>query len=190
MESTPMPEPLRRAVHQLVAEAVSNCQDVLTYTEPFVAHDWKRMTLYRSTDAADTMNMAAMLIAAHCQRTGMSTNTLEGYLQVTQQELRSAAPSEEDRAYAAGLAGEALSYEEMRAPANRDRHHKGQVEAEEALRPEYDPMKLFTEACLHGLRARLSEDIDSLDSYLPPQVAAMARKVAEALEVPELATTS
>ncbi|MFI5726851.1 hypothetical protein [Streptomyces cyaneofuscatus] len=55
---------------------------------------------------------------------------------------------------------------------------------------EDDPQKLFTEACLHGLKARLCEDVDSLDSYLPPQVAAMGRKVAEDLEVPELATTS
>jgi hypothetical protein len=54
---------------------------------------------------------------------------------------------------------------------------------------EDDPRKLFTEACLHGLRARLCDDVGSLDSYLPPQVAAMARKVAEALEVPELAAT-
>ncbi|MFH8365131.1 hypothetical protein ACH4FV_36900 [Streptomyces anulatus] len=52
-----------------------------------------------------------------------------------------------------------------------------------------DPQKLFTEACLHGLKARLCEDVDSLDSYLPPQVAAMARRVAETLEVPELAAT-
>ncbi|MFF5977119.1 hypothetical protein ACFY7C_37065 [Streptomyces sp. NPDC012769] len=45
MDSTPMPEPLRQAVHQLVGEAVSNCQEVLQYTEPGFAHDWKRMTL-------------------------------------------------------------------------------------------------------------------------------------------------
>jgi hypothetical protein len=44
--------------------------------------------------------------------------------------------------------------------------------------------------CLHGLRAKLCDDVDSLDGYLQPQVAAMARKVAEALEAPELATTS
>ncbi|MFE2217688.1 hypothetical protein ACFW93_37955 [Streptomyces canus] len=42
MEDTQMPKPLRRAIHQLVAEAVQNCQEVLTYTEPFVAHHWKR----------------------------------------------------------------------------------------------------------------------------------------------------
>ncbi|MEU5583290.1 hypothetical protein ABZ791_37725 [Streptomyces huasconensis] len=50
-------------------------------------------------------------------------------------------------------------------------------------------MKPFTEACLHGLRARLCDDVDALDSYLPPQMAQMARKVADALEVPELAAT-
>lgn len=141
-----MPEPLRRAIHQLVSEGVQNCQEVLRYTEPDQAHTWKRMTLCRATDAADTMNMVALLIAAYCERTGMAADTLQSYLQVGQQELRSAGPQE-------------------------------------------DPQKLFTEACLHGLRARLCEDVDSLDSYLPPQVAAMARRVAEALEVPEPAAT-
>ncbi|MEU1224116.1 hypothetical protein [Streptomyces microflavus] len=63
-------------------------------------------------------------------------------------------------------------------------------QAEQAQRPEEEPQRLFTEACLHGLRAKLCDEVDSLDSYLPPQVAAMARKVAEELEVPELATTS
>ncbi|WP_053695280.1 hypothetical protein [Streptomyces sp. NRRL F-5755] len=54
---------------------------------------------------------------------------------------------------------------------------------------EIDAQRLFTEACLHGLRARLSDDIASLDSGLPPpHVAALARKVAECLEVPEPAT--
>lgn len=40
-----------------------------------------------------------------------------------------------------------------------------------------------------GLKARPCDDIDSLDGYLPPQVAALARKVAEVLEVPELDAT-
>ncbi|MDX3131410.1 hypothetical protein PV367_16865 [Streptomyces europaeiscabiei] len=189
MESTPLPEPLRRAVHHLVSETVQNCQEVLRYTEPDQAHTWKRMTLYRATDAADTMNMVAMLIAAYCQHTGMAADTLQSYLQVGQQELRAAGPQDDDRAHVAGLMGEALSYEALRAPANRMRHHRGQRQAEQAQRPEDDPQKLFTEACLHGLRARLCDDVDALDSYLPPQVAQLARKVAEALEVPELATT-
>ncbi|WP_326763356.1 hypothetical protein OG978_46535 (plasmid) [Streptomyces sp. NBC_01591] len=53
---------------------------------------------------------------------------------------------------------------------------------------EVDEQQLFTEACLHGLRARLCDDVDSLDGYLPPQVAGLARKVAEILEEPQLAT--
>lgn len=183
-----MPEPLRRAIHHLVSEGVQHCQEVLRYTEPDQAHTWKRMTLYRSTDAADTMNMVAMLIAAYCQHTGMARDTLQSYLQVGQQELRSAGPQEDDHAHVAGMVGEALSYEAMRVPANRMRHHRGQQQAEQAQRPEDDPQKLFTEACLHGLRARLCDDVEALDSYLPPQVAAMARRVAECLEVPEPAT--
>ncbi|MEU9775820.1 hypothetical protein AB0E18_14120, partial [Streptomyces sp. NPDC047968] len=99
------------------------------------------------------------------------------------QGCRDHGPHEEDRAHVAGLMGEALSYEVMRAPTNRMRHHRGQRQAEQAQRPEDDPQRLFTEACLHGLKARLCDDVDSLDSYLPPKVAAMARRVAEALEV-------
>ncbi|GGN44951.1 hypothetical protein GCM10012285_28130 [Streptomyces kronopolitis] len=63
---------------------------------------------------------------------------------------------------------------------------QGQLEAKAAQRPEDAPERLFTEACLHGLRARLCDDVDSLDGYLSPQMAAMARKVADALEVPQL----
>ncbi|KPI22869.1 hypothetical protein ACGFZJ_41815 [Streptomyces sp. NPDC048253] len=143
------------------------------------------MTLYRATDAADTMDMVAMLIAAYCERTGMAPHTLQSYLQVGQQEIRAHGTQDEDRAHVAGLMGEALSYEAMQAPTNRMRHHRGQRQAEQAQRPEDDPHKLFTEACLHGLKARLCDDVDSLNSYLPPQMARMARKVAEALEVPE-----
>lgn len=184
-----MPEPLRRAIHHLVSEGVQNCQEVLRYTEPEQAHTWKRMTLYRATDAADTMDMVAMLIAAYCERTGMASHTLQSYLQVEQQAIRAHGTQEEDRAHVAGLMGEELSYEAMRASTNRMRYHRGQRQAEQAQRPEDDPQNLFTEACLHGLRARLCDDVDSLDSYLPPQVAQLARRVAEALEAPELATT-
>jgi hypothetical protein len=46
-----------------------------------------------------------------------------------------------------------------------------------------DEQRLFTVACLHGLRARLCYDVEALDDYLPPHVAKLARKVAEVLEV-------
>ncbi|MEU0456734.1 hypothetical protein ABZ322_27875 [Streptomyces sp. NPDC006129] len=101
---------------------------MLRYTEPDQAQTWKRMTLYRSTDAADTMNMAAMLIAAYCEHTGMAADTLR-----------------------------------------------------QAQRPEDDPQKLFTEACLHGLRARLCDDVESLDSYLPHVATLCPSKVTSAL---------
>jgi hypothetical protein len=42
--------------------------------------------------------------------------------------------------------------------------------------------------CLHGLQARLCDDVASLDSYLPPHVAELARKVASVLEEPQPAT--
>ncbi|MFJ9469090.1 hypothetical protein [Streptomyces caniferus] len=56
MEDPKMPEPLRRAVQRLVSEAVANLQEVLRYTEPDQAHAWKRMTLYRATEASDNLN--------------------------------------------------------------------------------------------------------------------------------------
>ncbi|MEU8848122.1 hypothetical protein AB0C70_18205 [Streptomyces sp. NPDC048564] len=57
--------------------------------------------------------------------------------------------------------------------------------AENAQTPEDDPQKLFTQACLNGLRAKLCEDVDALDRYLPPSMAAMARRVADAVEAPQ-----
>ncbi|MQT03069.1 hypothetical protein FF041_23650 [Streptomyces jumonjinensis] len=179
-----MPEPLRQAVHQLVSEVVMNCQEVLRYTEPDVAHDWKRMTLYRATDAADTMDMAAMLIAAYCQQyTGLPMNTLASYLQIRQQHSRAAGPRESDRQEIAGMLGSPLPPESDTDA--RQWHSWGQGYAEGGLMAEADEQRLFTEACLHGLRARLCDDVDSLDSYLPPHIAELARKVAGVLEVPQ-----
>ncbi|MFC9626954.1 hypothetical protein ACFTXM_45705 [Streptomyces sp. NPDC056930] len=60
----------------------------------------------------------------------------------------------------------------------------GQGYAEGGLMAEADEQRLFTEACLHGLRARLCDDVDALDGCLPPHVAALARTVAGVLEVP------
>ncbi|MFF5976964.1 hypothetical protein ACFY7C_36240 [Streptomyces sp. NPDC012769] len=68
--------------------------------------------------------------------------------------------------------GETLPYEALRAPTNRMRHHRGQWQAEQAQRPAEDPRKLFTEVCLHGLKARLCDGVASLDSYLLPHVEA------------------
>lgn len=47
---------------------------------------------------------------------------------------------------------------------------------------------MFTEACLHGLRARLCDGVKALDSYLPPHVAELARKGTSVLEEPQPAT--
>lgn len=180
-----MPEPLRRAVHQLVSETVQQCQEVLRYTEPDRAHDWKRMTLYRATDAADTMDMASMLIAAYCQRTGMALDTLASYLQIKQQRRRAGGPTDAERAHLAGLLGEEAPAEAQEQGLARTRYWRGQFAAENAQEWEDDPQKLFTEAVLHGLSARLCDDVDALDHYLPPYVAELARKVAGALEVPQ-----
>ncbi|MCG7525155.1 hypothetical protein MHW47_11985 [Streptomyces sp. OfavH-34-F] len=180
-----MPEPLRQAVHQLVSEVVMNCQEVLRYTEPDLARDWKRMTLIRATDASDTMDTAAMLIAAYCQHTGMALDTLASYLQTRQQRSRAAGPRDAERHEVAGMLG-------TPRPADDDQDAQmwfsvGQGYAGDGLMSEPDEQRLFTEACLHGLRAKLCNDLGSLDR-LPPEMAAMARRVAECLEVPEPAT--
>lgn len=180
-----MPEPLRQAVHQLVSEVVMNCEEVLRYTEPDLARDWKRMTLIRATDASDTMDSVSMLIAAYCQRTGMAMDTLASYLQTRQQRSRAAGPRDADRHEVAGMFGTPL-------PPEDDQNAQmwfscGQGYAEGGLMAEADEQRLFTEACLHGLRAKLCDDLGSLDRF-PPEVAAMARRVAECLEAPEPAT--
>ncbi|MGK5631764.1 hypothetical protein [Streptomyces sp. URMC 123] len=41
------------------------------------------------------------------------------------------------------------------------------------------------EAVLQGLTARLCDDIDALDHYLPPHIAELADKVAGVLEMPQ-----
>lgn len=176
-----MPEPLRQAVHQLVSEVVMNCQEVLRYTEPDIARDWKRMTLIRATDASDTMDMASMLIAAYCQRTGMAMDTLASHLQTRQQRNRAAGPRDSDRHEVAGMLGTPFPPDADQEV--RRRFSWGQGYAEGGLMAEADEQRLFTEACLHGLRARLCDDVDALDSYLPPHVASLARKIAGVLEV-------
>ncbi|MFI9781416.1 hypothetical protein ACIHCV_43610 [Streptomyces sp. NPDC051956] len=76
-ERTPMPEPLRQPVDQLVSEAVMNFQEVHRDIEPGIARDWERMTLIRATAASDTMDMASVLIAAYCQQhTDIEMDTL------------------------------------------------------------------------------------------------------------------
>ncbi|MYV41207.1 hypothetical protein GT030_20630 [Streptomyces sp. SID1328] len=64
---------------------------------------------------------------------------------------------------------------------------RGHRQAEAAQQPEDHPEVMFTTACLHGLRAKLRDDLGSLDGF-PPEVAAMARRVSECLAVPEPAT--
>ncbi len=180
-----MPEPLRQAVHQLVSEVVANCQEVLRYTEPDLARDWKRMTLIRATDASDTMDTASMLIAAYRQRTGMALTPSRP----TSRPGSSAAgrPAQGIRTGTRSMGCSARRFPEDNEDAKM-RFSMGQGYAEDGLMSEPDEQRLFTEACLHGLRARLCDDVDALDSYLPPHVAALARKIASVLEEPQPAT--
>lgn len=116
----------------------------------------------------------------------MAMDTLASHLQTRQQRSRAVGPTDSDRHEIAGMLGEPLPPE-----ADQDTptwFSWGQRHAEGRSMAEADEQQLFTEACLHGLRAKLCDDLGSLDRF-PPQVAAMARKVADALEVPEPATT-
>jgi hypothetical protein len=164
-----LPTELRRAVHQQVAEAAMNLQDVLRSTEPSVGQDWKRMTLYRTTGAADTLNMAALLIAAYLEAAGGSAQDVRQYLQCSQQQTRADGPRESDRRRAAALPGRRPMPE---LPGDG----------------EENPWHLWTQACLHGPRARSSDDLDSLDGFLPPHITQMARRVAQALAEPQPGT--
>lgn len=182
-----MPEPMRRAVNQLVSEAVERCQEVMSYAASDVARDWKRMTLYRATDAADTMDCVSMLITAYCEDVGVNPETLQSYLQIGQQHRRADGPQNHTRAHLAGLLGKEAPAGSDEIGAVRTMYGRGQRQAEDAKQPEDAPEVLFTMACLHGLRARMCDDLSSLDRF-PPEVAAMARRVAGCLEVPEPAT--
>ncbi|MFI9031099.1 hypothetical protein [Streptomyces sp. NPDC053560] len=115
------------------------------------------------------MEMASLLIAAYCQRTGMSQGTLDAYLQVSKRHSRASGPGEPERHEVAGLLGEPAPDSDDRCA--RSRHARGRRRAEEALTPETDPQKSLTEACLHGLMAKLCDDVDALDNYLPPRIA-------------------
>ncbi|MFH8476952.1 hypothetical protein [Streptomyces sp. NPDC018000] len=134
--------------HQLVSEAVQNCQEVLRYTGPDVA---LRMTLIRGTDAADTMDTASMLIAAYCQRDSMAMDTLASYPQTRQQRSRAAGPRESDRQEIAGMLGGPTPLGDDHEAQRR--FSRGQGYAEGGLMPEADEQRLFTEACLHRLLA-------------------------------------
>ncbi|MET9499544.1 hypothetical protein [Streptomyces sp. NPDC006552] len=186
-ESQGLPEPLRQAIQSMTAEAVMNCQEVMRYTEPDRARDWKRMTLYRATDAADAMNALSLLIAAYCQRTGTSPRRLDQYLQASYQHDRTPGPAEEHRAEVAALLGEDLpegldrglaSYLRIAHADSAGAHRDDDTDVE----------RVWTAACLHGLRARLCDDVDALDTYLPPHIATIAKKIAQALDMPQPAT--
>lgn len=140
------------------------------------------MTMIRATDASDTMDMASMLIAAYCRRTGMAMDTLASYLQTRQQCSRAAGPRDRDRHEVAGMLGTPRPGDDVQDA--RMWFSVGQGYAGDGLMSEADEQRPFTEACLHGLRARLCADVDALDSHLPPHVAARARKIAGVLKVP------
>ncbi|WP_406293015.1 hypothetical protein OG948_01200 [Embleya sp. NBC_00888] len=175
MDPTPMPDALRRVILQRASEAIVDIRDVLRYGEPNVTRDARRMTLYRATDAADIMNEIALLIAALWQTEGASESTLQRYLQTDQQRDRGPGPQAQDRAELAALL--APSEDAVDDPSLRVLRVMADAAAD-------GPRHLSTLACVYGLHARLHDDVEALDDYLPPQVAAMARKVAEVLEEP------
>jgi hypothetical protein len=93
-----------------------------------------------------------------------------------------------EQAHMAGMPGEdaPVSASEP-GPCPSARFRPEQRHAKSAEQPKDAPRKLFTEARLHGLRARLCEDVATLDSYLRPHVAELAREVARVSEEPQSA---
>ncbi|MCC8452746.1 hypothetical protein [Streptomyces rochei] len=119
----------------------------------------------------------------------MGRESLESYLQLEQQRDRAKGPTDGEWAHLAGLLGEDAPASASEPGTWASMHFRtGQRHATNAQQAEDDPQKLFTEACLHGLKARLCDDVASLDSYLPPHIAELARKVASVLEEPQPAT--
>ncbi|MDX2565371.1 hypothetical protein PV371_38110 [Streptomyces sp. TX20-6-3] len=114
---------------------------------------------------------------------------MEAYLQLEQQHDRAKGPDDGDWAHLAGLLGEAapVAASEPGTWASMQ-FRSGQRQATNAQTVDDDPQRLFTEAVLHGLKDRLCDDVASLDDYLPPRVAELARK-ADVLEELQLATT-
>ncbi|MGX1676036.1 hypothetical protein [Streptomyces sp. NPDC055400] len=179
-DDVPLPEPLRRAMQSLTSEAVMNCEEVLRYTEPELAHDTQRMTLYRATDAADTMNSVALLMAAFSQRSGMPLKALDSYLQAPYQRDRSLGPTDKHQAQLAAVLGEAAPAEGEGVLARYLRSvHSGSAGMPRADDTELE--RVWTAASLHGLRAALCDDVDALDDYLPSHIAHLAKQVATVL---------
>jgi hypothetical protein len=136
----------------LTSEAVMNCEEVLRYTEPDLAHNTQRMTLYRATDAADIMNSVALLMAAFSQRSGMPLKALDSYLQAPYQRDRSLGPTDKHRAQLAAVLGESAPAEGEGVLASYLRSvYSGSARIPRADDTELE--RVWTAACLHGLRA-------------------------------------
>jgi len=170
MATEPMPPALRNTTRSFISEIADSLGEVLHFGYPERAHDWRRMTGYRITDASDTAGLLADVYAAHHTEDGMERHTLEGYLQTEQQVSRSAMPSRWGTAALADITGEPR-------PAG--------TEAELVLTghedPGDDPRNMQTEAALMALRAVRSEDNRVLD-HLDEETRAMALRVVQALQ--------
>ncbi len=171
-ERDTMPEPLRRAVRHMTMEALHSLQEVMAHTQPD-SWDWRRMPLYRVTDAIDTLALLAAAQAAYLAETGTSSETIESYLQLDQQVPRGV-HTKQGREYLDALLGRSSEDSPMRMVANLI-----------ALRKERnDPTAPDdcgdTEAVLYALQYARSEDPAAFDR-LPPAVAKRARRIAAIL---------
>jgi hypothetical protein len=93
-----------------------------------------------------------------CQRTGMAMDTLASHPQIRQQRSRAAGPRDSDR-YEVARMLETPLHPEGDQDARRV-FSCGQGYAEGGPMAATDEHRLFTEACLHGLRARLCDDVE------------------------------
>jgi hypothetical protein len=170
MATEPMPTALRNTTRAYISEIIANLGDVLRFTYDDRARDWRRMTGYRLTDAEDTAGLLADIYAARHAEDGLERRTVESYLQVSNQETRSARPSLWARAAVADMDGgqrPAGSEREVVLPSHR---------AEPG-----DPRNMQTEAVLTALQATLHADTAFLE-HLDDDTRAMAVRVMDALQ--------
>ncbi|MFI6448487.1 hypothetical protein [Kitasatospora sp. NPDC050543] len=175
-ERDTMPEPLRRAVRHLIMEALHSLQEVMAHTQPD-SRDWRRMPLYRVTDAIDTLSLLAAAQAACVAESGTPEREVEGFLQLEQQIPR-AVHTQEGQEYLDALLGRPA-----KDPATATLTTLINNRNDPTAPDEYGD----TEAVLYALQYARSEEPAAFDR-LPPAIADRARRIAAILaEEPALA---
>ncbi|GGP78161.1 hypothetical protein GCM10010214_62050 [Streptomyces abikoensis] len=150
--------------------------------EPDRVRSWERMTLYRATDAADTLDSTSLLVAAYLEHTGASTETPHRYLQCHQQLSRAAGPQDDDRPTRPGCPADPRRKTETTSAS-------GSISSGNSM-PKLSKIPRRTSSSCGprhaslGPHARLCDDMEALE-HLPPHLKTAARKDTDPLEVPQ-----